>query len=134
MLNPLLNELSTLVQSANLAGLGLVKPVVEVYECIVLHLAVAAVAGSILSLVLQRKLYLVLRAVFAHRDAALPAIMVLFAEQMEILDGAEGVKAEGTLGVLSHDNLSLVVNQGQTVEALNGLKIGIFWPLSGLGC
>lgn len=134
MLNPLLNQLSTRVQRADLASLGLVKPVVEVDERIVLHLAVAAVAGSILSLVLQRKLDSVLRAVFAHRDAALLAILVLFAEQVKIFDGAERVEAEGTLGVLGHDYLSLVVNQGQAVKALDGLKVGIFWPLRGLGC
>ena len=75
-----------------------------------------------------------LRAVFAHRDAALPAVLVLLAEQMELFDGAEGVQAEGTLGVLGHDNLSLVVHQGQAVEALDGLKVGIFWLLLGLGC
>ena len=53
MLNPLLNQLSARVQRADLASLGLVEPVVEVDERIVLHLAVAAVAGAILGLVLQ---------------------------------------------------------------------------------
>ena len=39
---------------------------IEVNQRIVLHLAVAAIAGAILVLILQRELYPIVRAILAH--------------------------------------------------------------------
>lgn len=58
------DQLAPRVQRADLTLLRLEKTLVEVDQCLVLHLAVAPVAGPVQSLVLQRKLNLVLRAVF----------------------------------------------------------------------
>ena len=70
-----------------MAGFGLEKTVVEVDKGLVLHLGVAAIAGSFGSFVLLGELYFVHRAGVADRDATFCAVVVLFTE--DFLEGSE---------------------------------------------
>lgn len=68
---------------------------VEIDERLVLHLAVAAIAGAILCLVLLAQLYLVEGAVFADGVATLGTVVVLLAQQSELFQRSELSLAEG---------------------------------------
>lgn len=63
MIHSFLNELAAGVKGSDLASLSLEKPVVEIDQSLILHLAVAAIARAVLSLVLLAQLDLVKRTI-----------------------------------------------------------------------
>ena len=84
------------------------ESMVKVDKRFVFHLAVAAVACSVQSFILEGKLDFVLRAVLAHRDATLSTVVMLFAPQFELFEFAEGDLAQGTLTVICFNDLTVV--------------------------
>ena len=86
MLDFVVDKLLSHVKAIYLSLLIRQKTLVEANQSLVLHLSVAPIADSMLSLIGRAQLYLIETAFLAHRYSTFCAILLLFPLQSEVFD------------------------------------------------